>query len=99
MKKVEGIEGNGGRGIEGTDFWDKKTQIGILKPREKWPRGVVGAVAAREAVVVGSSGRHRRAPDRRGVAGDGRVVLLNPASSLTEGSRPQPNHAFGIVAL
>ena len=23
------------RGIEGTDFWDKKTQIGILKPREK----------------------------------------------------------------
>jgi hypothetical protein len=46
MKKVEGIEGNGGRGIEGTDFWDKKTQIGILKPREKWPRGVVGAVAA-----------------------------------------------------
>ena len=24
-----------GRGIKGTDFWDKKTQIGILKPREK----------------------------------------------------------------
>ena len=29
------IFGSEGRGIEGTDFWDKKTQIGILKPREK----------------------------------------------------------------
>jgi len=32
---VEGNGGSEGRGIEGTDFWDKKTQIGILKPREK----------------------------------------------------------------
>jgi hypothetical protein len=28
------------------------------------------------------------------VAGDERVVLLNSASSLTEGSRPQPKHAL-----
>ena len=44
-------------------------------------------MAAREAVVVGSSGGHRRVHDRRGVVGDKLVVLLNPASSLTVGAR------------
>ena len=32
--------------------------------------GVLSAMAAREAVVVGSSGGHRRVHDRRGVVGD-----------------------------